>query len=108
VLADLIFHHNGNPIVDYRKAWKTACRLAGCPGKLFHDFCRTAIRNLDRAGISQGIALKTCGRKTASIYQRYNIVNESDMLAAMEKQHDYLTAQAEEEAKRQPVTMTLQ
>ena len=106
ILADLIFHRDGNPIVDYRKAWKTACKLAGCPGKLFHDFCRTAIRNLDRAGISQTVAMKACGRKTTSIYQRYNIVNEQDMLTAMEKQHAYLTAKAEEEAKRQPIQMT--
>jgi len=106
ILADLIFHHDGNPIVDYRKAWKTACKLAGCPGKLFHDFCRTAIRNLDRAGISQTVAMKACGRKTTSIYQRYNIVNEQDMLTAMEKQHAYLTAKAKEEVKRQPIQMT--
>jgi len=36
-LVALIFHHNGNPIVDIRKAWKTACKKAGVPGLLFHD-----------------------------------------------------------------------
>jgi hypothetical protein len=30
--------------------------------------------------------MKTAGRKTASIYHRYNIVNESDLRKAVEKQ----------------------
>jgi hypothetical protein len=50
--------------------------------------------------------MKACGRKTTSLYQRYNIVNEQDMLTAMEKRQAYLTANAEEEAKRRPVIIT--
>lgn len=107
VLSDLIFHHDGNPIVDYRKAWRTATRLAGCPGKLFHDFCRTAIRNYDRAGVSQSVAMQATGRKTASIYRRYNIVNEKDLLTATEKQQAYIEQKQQEEAKRQPAAAGL-
>jgi integrase len=34
--------HRGQQVKDFRKAWKTACLKAGCPGMLRHDFQRTA------------------------------------------------------------------
>jgi integrase len=45
-----VFHHRGGQqIKDDRKSWWTACRLAGVPGRIPHDFRRTAVRNLERA-----------------------------------------------------------
>src|ERR1035438_3286595 len=37
VLAKYIFHCKGEPIGDFRKAWATACKLAGVSERLFHD-----------------------------------------------------------------------
>jgi integrase len=42
VLASLVFHHKGSPIVDTRKAWRTACCMAGT-GKLVCPTCEVAV-----------------------------------------------------------------
>jgi integrase len=39
--CDLIFHHDGNPIVDYRKCWHSACLCLGLGAYYCRD-CRDA------------------------------------------------------------------
>ena len=79
-----IFHRgDGRPIQEFRKSWATACKKAGVPGRIFHDFRRTAVRNLIRAGVPQSIAMKISGHKTASMFRRYDVANENDLREAM-------------------------
>jgi integrase len=75
-LCPAVFHWKGRPIQKLRRSWTTACRKAGMPGRLIHDFRRTAVRNLIRAGVQQAIAMKITGHKTDSIFRRYLIVDE--------------------------------
>lgn len=49
----LLFHHDGEPIVDFRKAWASATKDAKVPGLLFHDLRRSAVRNMRLAGIPE-------------------------------------------------------
>src|SRR5438093_6281098 len=63
-----VFHRRGGPIKSLRRAWKTACREAGRPGLLLHDLRRSAVRNLERAGISRSVAMKLTGHKTEAVY----------------------------------------
>jgi integrase len=72
-------------ITSFTKAWKLACRAAGCPGRIPHDFRRTAVRNLDRAGIPRSVAMRMVGHKTENIYRRYRIVDEQDLRDAAAK-----------------------
>jgi integrase len=81
----LVFHRKGKPIKSYRKALAAACIAAGCPGRLMHDFRRTAVRNLERAGVSRSVAMKVTGHKTESVYRRYAIVCSGDLADAGRK-----------------------
>lgn len=70
------------PIKSLNKAWKIACRAAGCPGRIPHDLRRTAVRNLVRAGVPQTVAMKMTGHKTDSVFRRYDIVSAGDLREA--------------------------
>jgi integrase len=62
-----VCHGDGTPIKDYYDAWDKACSLAGVPDRLAHDLRRTAVRNLERAGVARTAAMKMTGHKTESI-----------------------------------------
>jgi integrase len=111
---DYVFtRKNGKPVRDFRTTWQNACVRAGvgaivCPGcsgprvagrqcekcktkhwkytgLIFHDMRRTGARNLRRAGISETVIMKIGGWKTPSVFQRYAIVNRTDIADAMNK-----------------------
>jgi len=83
VITPWVFHRaDGSPIRCLRKAWHTACRTAGCPGRILHDFRRTAVRNLERAGVPRSVAMAMVGHKTEAMYRRYAIVSASDLTRA--------------------------
>ena len=80
-----VFHRDGRPIRTFRRAWRTACRAAGVPGRILHDFRRTAVRNLERVGVPRSAAMAMVGHKTESIYRRYAIVDAGVLREAAAK-----------------------
>ena len=80
-----VFHRTGRPIRDLYKSWRAACQEAGCPGRIPHDFRRTAVRNLVRAGVPERVAMQMTGHRTRSVFDRYDIVSEGDLMAAATK-----------------------
>ena len=73
------------PITSFIKAFKTACRKVGYPGRIPHDMRRSAVRNLERAGVPRSVAMKLTGHRTESVYRRYAIADRRDLDVAVER-----------------------
>ena len=58
-------------------------------GLIFHDLRRTAIRAMVRSGISRKTAMRISGHETESIFNGYDIEDEQDMTASIEKLETY-------------------
>jgi integrase len=76
---------HGQPIRGFRKAWGTACRKAGVPGRVLHDFRRRAVRNLVRAGVPERVAMQLVGWQSRQMLDRYHIVSHADLREAARK-----------------------
>jgi len=80
-----VFRRDRVPVREWRSALRDACRKAKIPHRLLHDRRRTAARNLIRARVPERIAMLLTGHKTRAVFDRYNIVNEQELLTAGER-----------------------
>jgi len=99
-----VFHRKGKPIKSFRKVWLTATEAAGFAGKVPHDLRRCAVRNLTRSGVEEKIAMTITGHVTRSVFDRYNIVSETDLREAAERQQAYLDKQPQSKVVPLPKT----
>lgn len=93
-VSEFLFHRDGERIIEFRKAWATACKKAGCAGRLFHDLRRSGVRQMIRSGVPQNVAMRISGHATMVMFRRYDIANEADLKAAAEMVQRYNAAQS--------------
>ena len=93
--SPLVFHRDGIPVRRWRTAWRTACQAAGVPTRFLHDCRRTAARNLIRASVAERVAMLLTGHKSRAIFDRYNIINEQELLEAGDQLVAYLAQHAQ-------------
>jgi len=102
---------NGARVGSFRKAWQAACVAAGLgteerdkQGRLVrrtaaripHDFRRTAVRNLELAGVPRSAAMAMVGHRTESVYRRYAIADAGALRLGAERLGKLHEAQAAE------------
>ena len=101
VLSPFVFQRDGKQVRDFRGTWDTATKAAGFPGKLLHDFRRTAVRNLVRRGVSDKTAMQITGHKTRSVFDRYDIITEQDVADGLGRLSDQPVAAPAEQPRGQ-------
>lgn len=99
-LIPWVFHRQGQHVLDIRRAWKRACESAGLVGRRVHDLRRSAVRNLERAGVPRSIATKLVGHRTESIYRRYAVAAERDLSDGVRKLASFFSEKSERARKR--------
>jgi hypothetical protein len=90
------------------KEWHLACAAAGLGklvevegkdhkryhGLLIHDLRCSAIKNLIKAGVNEKVAMTISGNETCTVFDRYHIVDSSDVVQAM-RRVEHLAAPSE-------------
>jgi integrase len=102
-ICPFVFHESdGTQIKNVRKSWEAAREAAGYPNALLHDFRRSAARNLGRAGLSRSTAMQITGHLTESIFNRYDIKDETVMREAAAKLQEWCDEQSGRPAAKRP------
>jgi integrase len=70
-------------------------------GLIFHSLRRSAARNLRNSGVPEGVVQKIGGWRTRSMFDRYSIIDQSDIsdaLVKLERRRETEAAEAEKQA----------
>ena len=87
-----VFLYEGQPLKGIKTAFQTAKKVAGVTDFRFHNLRHCAATNLRRAGVDTATAMKIVGHKSERMWQRYNSIEEKDLLRAASRLNTYFEA----------------
>ncbi len=70
---------------DIRKMFQAACTAAELEGVWFHDTRRSFATNARRRGVPESVVMRMTGHRTRAVFDRYNIVEDEDLRAAVRR-----------------------
>ena len=93
-----VFQYAGKPIKDVSQSVKTACKSVDIKygrfeedGFILHDLRHSFATNARRAGVSRNVRMAIMGHSSGNDMNfRYDTIDESDLLDAVDKIEDYL------------------
>ena len=94
---DHVFLFKGIPLKDIRTGFYGAMKATGVPfgrkthgGLTFHDLRHTFNTNMRRAGVPESVIMQITGHATREMFDRYNLVDESDADEAAQTMLKYM------------------
>jgi len=80
-----VFNHRGNKLSQARTGFRNACLKSGLDDFHFHDLRHCAITNMRKAGVPDTVIMSISGHKTNAVFRRYDKIDRTDRLGALEK-----------------------
>jgi integrase len=90
-----VFHAGGRQITKDRAEvhWRKTTARAGFSGVLIHDLRRSFVRNARQSGLSETVIMQFTGHRTREVFYRYNIIDNDEKRAAIERLDRWATEQ---------------
>ncbi len=84
---------------SFKDAWRAGVSAMGLGGGFPYEFRRTAVRNLERAGVPRSVAMQLVGHKTESIYRRNAVVPKQDLPDRLKRLAEYRSRLGSEQSE---------
>lgn len=75
-----VFLFKGQPILEIKRSFNSACRRAGIKDFHFHDLRHTFVTNARKAGVHDFVIMAITGHTTFEMFKRYNKVDREDLM----------------------------
>jgi integrase len=84
-------------------AFTRACKKAGVKNATFHDLRHTFVTNMRRAGVDYFRIMAITGHRTMSVFKRYNLIDEQDLMEAVARMDTYMDTTAAMDTRKNTV-----
>jgi integrase len=69
--------------IDVRKTFRRALEASGLQGLWFHDLRRSFVTRARKHRVPESVVMRMSGHRTRAVFDRYNVVDDEDLRAAV-------------------------